>query len=205
MLIISSLATHGRPIHVGQSRPKRRCPRSVHPLISDIILHSRERTRRAITGSRGVALIHLFWRGQKPFRLLGRAGCPAQLALKVQFAPIFLSDDRPCPPAASTFFPFALPSPFSGILGYPTAAVDHTVEPSDQITGHDVAIGFVKAFVPSVRVDFVDHLREPGGPIGVEQLIDIVAHRITAAVQDVDRQGFRNSCLPRWLAVSRNP
>lgn len=82
--------------------------------------------------------------------------------------------------------------------------VDHAVKPDDQITSNNVAIDFVQAFVPSVRVYLMDHLSKPGGSIGVEQLIDVVANRIAAAVKDVDRQCFRNPCLPRWLGGFAN-
>ena len=38
------------------------------------------------------------------------------------------------------------------------------------MTGHEVAICLVQAFVSVVNVGLVDHLREADGPIGVEQL-----------------------------------
>jgi hypothetical protein len=50
----------------------------------------------------------------------------------------------------------------------PPAAVDYTVKPGNQITGHEVAIYLVQALVSAVRVGLVDSLREAGGPIGVQ-------------------------------------
>ena len=121
--------------------------------------------------------------------------------------------DRPCPARRFTTFlpPFAVPGPF---LRYPwlsgPKAVDRTRRAKRSDHGsRSPRLVSLKPFVcrPN-RVDSQWHrLREPGGPIGVEQIDRHRRSPITAAVQDVDRQGFRNSRLlfgTRRLAVSRS-